>query len=224
MISIIGMLVGLLMPAIQAARESGRKSQCTTICGNWDWRFKVFNPKPATCLRACGPRPLRPSPAFLGTPMYFPIWNSHRSTSSLDLTQNWSSTTLGTGQIVPNATLIATRLAVFTCPSGTDPTRLDGDPQATPWIPLAAITDYSTITHVEQRMVDAGLVDVAGDGIMPLNVQSSFDNVKDGLSNTILLAESAGRPQVYRKRIPFGIRRSIASTAVAGAGPEVILA
>ena len=27
-ISVIGMLVGLLMPAIQAARESGRKSQC----------------------------------------------------------------------------------------------------------------------------------------------------------------------------------------------------
>ena len=89
-------------------------------------------------------------------------------------------------------------------PSGTDPGRLDGDPAQSPWTPLAACTDYSTITQVEQRTADAGLVDAAGLGMMPVNLRSTLENVRDGLSNTLLLVESAGRPMVYRRRQSFG--------------------
>jgi prepilin-type processing-associated H-X9-DG protein len=65
----------------------------------------------------------------------------------------------------------------------------------------AAPSDYSAITHVEQRLVMTGAVDSVADltGIMPKNSKPSFREVTDGLSKTILLAESAGRPFVYRQ-------------------------
>jgi prepilin-type processing-associated H-X9-DG protein len=43
-----------------------------------------------------------------------------------------------------------------------------------------------------------GLVDQVGNGMMPTSVKSRFADVLDGLSNTILYAESAGRPYLYR--------------------------
>ena len=49
-------------------------------------------------------------------------------------------------------------------------------------------------------MQTAGLVTAVGTGILPKNVLTGqFAEVLDGLSNTIMLAESAGRPYVYRK-------------------------
>ncbi len=202
-VSVIGMLVGLLLPAIQAARESGRKTQCANNLRQLGLAIQSFHTKSGYLPSSVRPAAITTLPRISWETYVLPHLEQSTIYKRLDLGENWSSTTLGTGQVVPNATLVATRMAVFACPSSTDPSRLDGDPQQTPWVPLAATTDYSTITRVEQRTADAGLVDCAGDGIMPPNVQSSFDNVKDGLSNTILLAESAGRPQVYRKRLPF---------------------
>ncbi|HJT77791.1 MAG TPA: DUF1559 domain-containing protein, partial [Gemmataceae bacterium] len=60
-------------------------------------------------------------------------------------------------------------------------------------------------THVAQRLVSAGLVPAAGPGVMPKNEAAPrLADVTDGLSNTVLLAESAGRPQVYRGRTAYG--------------------
>jgi hypothetical protein len=122
----------------------------------------------------------------------------------LDPTQSWSSKTAGKGYAAANSAIVAAAIPLFACPSSTDPNRLDGDPTQNPWTPLAGCTDFSTITQVEQRTADAGLVDAAGLGMMPVNVRSTFDNVRDGLSNTLLLVESAGRPQVFRRRLAFG--------------------
>ncbi len=38
----------------------------------------------------------------------------------------------------------------------------------------------------------------------PVNARATFDDVRDGLSSTLLVVESAGRPQVYRRREAFG--------------------
>jgi prepilin-type processing-associated H-X9-DG protein len=68
-----------------------------------------------------------------------------------------------------------------------------------------AVSDYGATTHVDSRLQTLGLVQLAGPGIMPKNtLNPRFADVTDGLSNTILVAESAGRPQLWRGRKPIG--------------------
>jgi hypothetical protein len=71
-------------------------------------------------------------------------------------------------------------------------------------------TDYSPTVWVDKRLYDLNLIDQIGgannDGNFPgimeyQNLSSSFKQVTDGLSNTILFAESAGRPFLYRRNL-----------------------
>jgi len=48
---------------------------------------------------------------------------------------------------------------------------------------------------------DSNLVDFAGPGLLPKNGNPKFKDCTDGTSKTILYAESAGRPYVYRNGI-----------------------
>jgi hypothetical protein len=69
---------------------------------------------------------------------------------------------------------------------------------------VAAVTDYSPTIGVDQRLKDAGLVTDTGAGILTKNGEPRMADVTDGLSNTILYAESAGRPYVYRQGRKLG--------------------
>lgn len=99
----------------------------------------------------------------------------------------------------------------------------DGNTLASPGL-FAAPTDYSPVVYVDAALANPGagpvenLADVAagvpptaagnttrsrGDGMLPKTYgdgeRPRFSHVSDGVTNTILLAESAGRPFVYRQ-------------------------
>jgi prepilin-type processing-associated H-X9-DG protein len=111
-----------------------------------------------------------------------------------------------------NKWAIGAIVSTFVCASDIDPTRLDGLPDVpSAWSTnrVAAITDYSPTIAVDPALVTAGLVDVAGPGVLsrsttPPIVHPRLADVKDGLSNTILFAESAGRPYVYQRGNQIG--------------------
>ena len=97
----------------------------------------------------------------------------------------------------------STRLKVAECPSAPNGAIVDGAPDtSTPWTNIVANGDYSGFYGVSPELETLGLIPVgtgrADNGALSKTVKLNFNGFTDGLSNTIHLTESAGRPNVYR--------------------------
>ncbi|HEX8201052.1 MAG TPA: DUF1559 domain-containing protein [Isosphaeraceae bacterium] len=191
-IAIIGVLIALLLPAVQSAREAARRSQCTNNLKQIGIAAHNFHDTQNQLPNSSRPDGLTTSPRISGLTRLLPYIEQSAVYDAFNLKVNWGN--------YENSTVATTKITAFLCPTSSNPDRLDGVPEITPWTPTAAaVTDYSPTTKVDDRLATAGLVDKAGPGMLLKNLKSTFADVKDGLSNTILFAESAGRPSLYRK-------------------------
>lgn len=201
-IAIIGILIALLLPAVQAARESARRTQCVDNLKNL--ALAVHNHHDSSRQLPVSTRPagVTALPRTSWIIRVLPEIEQKQLLDRYDLTKTWSDgyATYSNPAIVSNAQVVNTFIPILVCPSAPDySSRLDSEPQIAPvWAPFAAPTDYSPTISVDGRLVTAGLVDKAGVGMLAQNTISKFADVRDGLSSTILLGESAGRPKLFR--------------------------
>lgn len=195
-IAIIGILVALLLPAVQAAREASRRSSCQNNLRQLGLGAHNFHDTYNKLPSSIRPGGLTTAPRIAGLTFLLPFIEQGNIYDKYDQTVNWSHAN--------NLPLTSRQVPPFQCPSSPEPKRLDGDPQLT-WTQIVAVTDYSPTTGIDQRLVTLGLVDnVSREGMLPKNSEPRMADVLDGLSNTILYAESAGRPFVYRKSRKIG--------------------
>jgi prepilin-type N-terminal cleavage/methylation domain-containing protein/prepilin-type processing-associated H-X9-DG protein len=194
-IAIIAVLVGLLLPAVQKVREAAARMSCTNnlkqlglALHNYHSGFSAF----PTSVRPSGPTPL---PRISWTIAALPYIEQDNVRSRYDTTTTWSSPT--------NLPLTSQPIKIFNCPSSPNPTRLDGDPQTDVWN-IVAVTDYAAATGVAAYATTVNTTGKVLPGIMQKNTKVGVADVSDGLSNTFLVVESAGRPQIYRRNAPFG--------------------
>jgi prepilin-type processing-associated H-X9-DG protein len=132
------------------------------------------------------------APQVAGFTELLPFLGEEVAHDSYNKTLNWDH--------VDNRPVVSRRIELFLCPSAPSANRLDGSPDWPPWMPtVAAPTDYSPINGVAERLHTAGLVDQWGEGMLTKNSTASNAHVTDGLQYTILYAESAGRPLLYRR-------------------------
>jgi prepilin-type N-terminal cleavage/methylation domain-containing protein len=215
-IAIIGVLVSLLLPAVQQAREAARRTQCKNNLKQLGLAFHNFENTYSYL-----PSSLRPPTAgtvrFSVLTQLLPYLDQGTIFNQYNQTINWS---VGT-----NIPLSKTPLPVFQCPSDPQAGALDGVPDnPSAWAQdTASATSYSPIFGISPLNAPFTTVPLTslftdpGDptfqyvaGFFPKNKLlnnakgAKFGDISDGLSNTLAIAESAGRPAVWRKGKQFG--------------------
>jgi prepilin-type processing-associated H-X9-DG protein len=115
----------------------------------------------------------------------------------------------------PNQEVVKTQLKIWQCPSAQANRIEDGSlptvapPPAGSFNGTAACGDYAGMSTVDPVLVQRGLIDPPGgplderghyEGVFPVNQPRRIDDILDGTSHTIMMAECAGRPQLWQRR------------------------
>jgi prepilin-type N-terminal cleavage/methylation domain-containing protein/prepilin-type processing-associated H-X9-DG protein len=225
-ISIIGTLASLLLPAVQQARESGRRSQCQNNLKQLGLAIHGFSDTFGYLPSSVRPSGSTALPRIAGLTLLLPYLEQQNLFDKYDQTKNWND---------PLNVVVKTVVPTLICPSSPEPTRLDGLPELATsaggtWsASIAAVTDYAPTIGVDQRLAILEVSGVPvldpntvgppgtqgpGSGVIIKNAKPRFADVTDGLSNTILYAESAGRPCLYQRGNRIGtIGSTTAGTA-----------
>lgn len=210
-IAIIGILVALLLPAIQAAREAARRSQCVNKVKqlglavlNYESARKLLpyantpNVTPAMRTGACAGTTGTAvvSNGFRHHSIFsfiLPYMEEQAVYDQIDFNYDWSDTVTNTKKGIKNFTAFQKDIDTFICPS-------------TENRPNTYTTDYNVITRIDQpqycSQIDASLAAGAKRPVDKLfglltDTQNSIRKASDGMSKTIMFVESAGRPNHY---------------------------
>ncbi len=212
-IAIIGILIGILLPAVQTVRESARRAQCSNnvrqlglaaLC--FESTYEVF---PASGWTKSGPG--NPAGKYVGwRPLLLPFVEQTNLQKLYDFGENWWQET--------NPTTAAVPVLLFQCP--TTPFRTPvlsavahpPRPSMNFENPIAP-TDYEAIMGVQPGSINPHLpfpIYHSGNrySVMHRNSRNGYASILDGSSNTIMVVECAGRPDVYRGR---SLRRDLAN-------------
>lgn len=190
-IAIIGVLMGLLLPAVQMAREAARRTQCMNnqrqfglAMHNYESARKAF-PESRPRDRAGN----RMSWCIL----VLDYIEQGNLANLYDKSVRWNTGT--------NAVASQNVIPAFICPSaGSGPTRrqVAGTGSAIDGMVLGP-SDYIVMHRLRHRFFNAnGLVNPLGtadhDGVLVQNDRTPIARITDGTTNTILFMEDAARP------------------------------
>lgn len=208
-IAIIGILISLLLPAVQKIREAANRMSCQNnmkqmglALHHYHDAYEHFPASGWTKAAAANPAGKWHSWRSVVLP-YVEQENLRRV---FDLNFHWWEG--------PNLSAAVYPVKMFECPS--TPTRVPitsavakpspapGRPALTFSQPLAP-TDYEAIQGVQPGSINPHLASPLYDannrfGVMHRDSRNSIASVTDGTSTTVMVVEVAGRPLVYRQR------------------------
>jgi prepilin-type N-terminal cleavage/methylation domain-containing protein/prepilin-type processing-associated H-X9-DG protein len=178
-IAIIGILVALLLPAVQAAREAARRNQCSNnlkqiglACHNHVDAKRVLPPG-----YLVGLDPDSTSPGWSWATYLLPYLEENPLYQQLTLTQP-----------VESQSATKTVLGVFLCPSdmvNAVPFAVTDETLQT--VCEAAPSSYAATVGSDDSEVDAP----TGDGVFYRNSKTRFADITDGLSKTVFIGDRA---------------------------------
>jgi prepilin-type N-terminal cleavage/methylation domain-containing protein/prepilin-type processing-associated H-X9-DG protein len=187
-IAIIGVLIALLLPAVQAAREAARRAQClnnmvqlSLALQNYESAHLVL---PPGVVNATGPVLNNPKGYHFGwIAQLLPFIEQRNVYNNLNFLQEVYA--------VPNSTARVIDIKSLLCPSD--------------WNPAGATGGSDSSYAGNQNDVEAP-IDVNNNGVLFLNSRVRYDDVSDGLSNTIFVGEK------YHEATDFGWASGTRST------------
>ncbi len=198
-IAIIGVLMALLLPAVQSAREAARRAHCYSNMHQLGIALHMFHDVhqvfPASGWTQAGAG--NPQGKYVGwRPLTLPYIEQENLRTIYDFDVNWWEGT--------NPTVAGIPVLTYQCPS--TPMRKPvlsaiahaPRPAMTFPVPIAP-TDYEAIMGVQPSSIDPVLYDSTNRfSVMHRNSEVPFGAILDGSSHTIALVECAGRPLTYR--------------------------
>ncbi|QDU60264.1 hypothetical protein Pan216_11030 [Planctomycetes bacterium Pan216] len=190
-IAIIGVLVGMLLPAVQQARESARRMQCANNLrqiGEAVHNFETAHEYIPPSATEDDPRSINPNDhSFMS--FLLPYLDQVNVRDRYTLDYDWYHT--------ENHDAIGAMFKVVQCPSSPGPRQSSGTFEMIDW--EAATGDYGVLQGLDSSVFSMGLpTDYPRAGITTDREVTRFGDVTDGLSKTILMGEIAGRPAYYR--------------------------
>lgn len=205
-IAIIGVLVALLLPAVQAAREAARRSQCTNnikqlviALHNYENTVNVF---PPGCMNAVPNRPNGSTNSF--GPSFYGLTLAFFEQKSMADSLIWVGASPGyVNEASPSAgrtnrafVMATTKIPIMRCPSSLGPlsTSASYEMQAH-YAGISGAADMVSFseTRVNTNVQSGGTGLQSGGGMLVPNKSMRFADCTDGSSNTLLLGEMSGR-------------------------------
>jgi prepilin-type N-terminal cleavage/methylation domain-containing protein/prepilin-type processing-associated H-X9-DG protein len=210
-IAIIAVLIGLLLPAVQKVRESANRMKCANnlkqlglALHNYYDTYRTFPPGQVVA----------PYARWKVNHGWAVFILPYLEQQPLYLLYNWDQELSAPA----NQAVVAHPLKNFWCPSAPEDDRYDYKHGLFPtYGGKGACGDYAPTWGVDVALVTQGLIDKPADcpyfipgspnplpglwvyrGVLVPNQMTRIADIRDGTSNTIVLTEDAGRPQLWR--------------------------
>jgi len=199
-IAVIGVLIALLLPAVQMARESARRTACvnklrqiTLACHQHQDTYNVFPP-----VWVQSPFTVPQGQVIEGGAGLYAFLLPYLEREDLARQYRWDKG----AQRLENQPVATTQLPVVQCPSA-EPNRwvtAVEDPQNYSYGGKGACGDYTGVREIDSSLVELGIVDLAAcyQGVLARDHLTRLAEITDGASQTLLITECAGRPKLWR--------------------------
>lgn len=201
-IAIIAVLIGLLLPAVQKVREAANRMSCSNNLKQLALAFHNYENTNGFFPLAYT-NPTGATKWHNWAPFILPYIEEGNRLKAYDFGTEWWKGV--------NRDIVITKIKSINCPSTPNPDRIQDKPETTPPNKTGAVTDYFTPTGVN---IEINLYLPVQDqfpttndlrGVIcwwqANNTTNRMVDILDGLSNSIMLGECAGREDVWRKGI-----------------------
>ena len=197
-IAIIAILIGLLVPAVQKVRESASRLQCSNNLKQLGLALQNFEGVNRTFPPAFTEKGPYGTSVWKFTHGFAPHLLPYLEQQPLSDLYRWQFPLYAP----ENQPVMLHHLAVFQCPSTPEQDRFMTFGPFQAFGTKGACGDYTLTLKVDDVLAQFGWVDKAADyrGVLtPDPVRARLiPDVADGASNTIVLAEDAGRPRLWQ--------------------------